>query len=199
MTHFRPFLFLFLCFFINSTNIVREQRVHVNPTWNANQLLCAATAFAVLLMGRDDYLDAMSRPFREEGSVISTKNQSEVDQQVNKDTSPSLRQMHLINEQLDWLSTWIFDILDCLKFIQTTTGNRTALLCIRMLQGMCRVDKHLQEASKSRYDSSFSGLSSSNQHNLDAIMQTSEEVQNLINLVWASNEEVDIASEYLKV
>lgn len=154
---------------------MQEKRLPINPSWYANQLLCAATAFAVMLMGRDDYLDA----------VLS----SSTPNIATSESTPS--SVHLIQEQLDWLSTWIFDILDCLQIVHASTGSRSAMLCLHMLEGMCRIDKQLQDSYQRRYGGSSIGdraTTSTRQGN---------EAQDVIDLVWASNEEAIIASEIL--
>lgn len=162
----------------------------MNPAWNSNQLLCAASAFAVMLMGRDHYLDAVALPSRHDTtSVDSTGKKGEINSGTDAHTSPSM--VHLVEEQLEWLSTWIFDILDCLEVIQASTGNRAALLCLRMVQGMCRIDRHLQQASARRYKNTQPPWQA-----IEGASTQVTEMQNLINSIWSGSEEATIASEF---
>jgi hypothetical protein len=65
--------------------------------------------------------------------------------------SATLMLMHpQIRMHFEWLSSCIFDILDCLDMIQRSTGNRMAVLCKQILEGLCRLDAGLATALKQR-------------------------------------------------
>jgi hypothetical protein len=172
-----------------STAIMQEKRLPINPAWNANQLLCAASAFAVILIGRDDYLDTMALPFRQDSMCIQRQEAKMRDGQTQISTSP----VHLLQEQLDWLSTWIFDILDCLQVIHASNGNHTTQLCLKILQGMCKFDRNLREASHRRYDKSSPLWQDTEEPNIS----NNQEMLDLINLVWPDQGDIINASDSL--
>jgi len=161
-----------------SATIVQEKRLPINPAWNANQLFCAASAFAVIVLGRDHYLDAMALPSKDSTT-----------QELHGKAKISSTSVHLIQEHLEWLCSRIFDLLDCLEAIQNSTNNRMALLCLQMLRGMCQLDEHLQEASKIRYRATAPPCQA-----IEGGVQA-EEMQNLIDLVFQNCEKTTFASD----
>ncbi|UZJ55662.1 hypothetical protein CBS101457_004982 [Exobasidium rhododendri] len=137
-------------------------------------------------MGRDDYLDNITTPRYHVDEKIS-----QVPLQGGGDyTDPSRL---LIREQFDWLAGCIFDILDCLKELQMMTGNRMALLCAKMLEGLCRANKSLRMASLDRY----SALHHSYDWPSAGVTMESQEALSLLDLVWTANVDSDKTASQL--
>ncbi|MCO5585098.1 hypothetical protein L7F22_039030 [Adiantum nelumboides] len=111
------------------TRIVKEGSQPVQMTWNANHLLCAATAFAVVILGHDPYAGIDSDPLR----ALTGKS----------------RRSSFPQEQVQWLADNIFSTLECLDFL-VDRGNGTALVAKQLLESLVGSQEELRTLYRQR-------------------------------------------------
>lgn len=111
------------------TRIVKEGSQPVQMTWNANHLLCAATAFAVVILGHDPYAGIDSDPLR----ALTGKS----------------RRSSFPQEQVQWLADNIFSTLECLDML-VNRGNGTALVAKQLLEGLVGSQDELRTLYRQR-------------------------------------------------
>lgn len=114
------------------TRIVKEGIIPIQMTWNANHLLCAATAFAVVILGHDPYAGIDSDPVR------ALKGAS--------------RRSIFPQEQVRWLADNIFSTLECLEML-VERGNAAALTAKRLLDRLCGSQDELRSLYRQRFSS----------------------------------------------
>lgn len=111
------------------TRIVKEGSQPVQMTWNANHLLCAATAFAVVILGHDPYAGIDSDPLR----ALTGKS----------------RKTSFPQEQVQWLADNIFSTLECLDIL-VDRGNGTAFVAKQLLESLVGSQEELRTLYRQR-------------------------------------------------
>lgn len=114
------------------TRLVKEGKVPVQLTWNSNHLLCAATTFAVVILGHDPGIDA-------ENMCTSHVPEKEVTHTI------------FPTQQIEWLADNIFATLECLETL-VSRGNATAIVAKRILEKLCGSQDELRTLYRQRFN-----------------------------------------------
>lgn len=125
------------------TRLVKEGKIPLQMTWSANHLLCAATTFAVVILGHDPYQgidDGQAGHARSHTSLPSSR--------INKNLFPQ--------EQAQWLADNIFTTLECLGTL-VLRGNTTASVAKQILERLCGSQSELRALYRKRFSATADG------------------------------------------
>lgn len=117
--------------------MVKEGEKPIQMTWNANHLLCAATAFAVVILGRDSYAGIDTVPAR-----VAVPSDQTAGQHPEPYTFP--------RDQVSWLAENIFSTLECLTIL-VDRGNAAAVVAKRLLERICGSQDELLGLYRKRF------------------------------------------------